>query len=200
MNELTRVLSAMEQGDPQAADRLLPLVYEELRRLATARLRHEKPGQTLQATALVHEAYLRLLGPLPQAPTAEDSQVGQPWNSRGHFFAAAAEAMRRILIDGARRKGAQRRGANRNRCQLLDGDLSIEPAGDELLDLDEALTRLAQTERQAAEIVKLRLFAGMTIDEIAAVQGISPRTVKRHWAYARAWLGRELADYDQPES
>ena len=196
-NEVTRILSDIaERRDPQAADRLLPLVYDELRRLATSKLKHEKPGQTLQATALVHEAYLRLLGPLPPAVQVAGDQTAGHWNSRGHFFAAAAEAMRRILIDMARRKCSQRRGVGRKRQQLLDGDLCIGPNGDELLDLDDALNRLALTDSTAAKIVELRVFAGMTVDEIAEVQGSSPRTVKRQWAYARAWLGRELADYE----
>jgi RNA polymerase sigma factor (TIGR02999 family) len=187
MNDVTRILSAIDQGDPHAAEQLLPLVYDQLRQLAAQRLAQEKTGQTLQATALVHEAYLRLV----------DSDQASQWNSRGHFFAAAAEAMRRILVDQARRKGSQRRGGSRQRRQLLDADRSEAPLHDELLDLDEALARLAATDPQAAEVVKLRVFAGMTVEEIAQVQGTSPRTVKRNWAYARAWLGRELADYDQ---
>ena len=187
MNDVTQILNAIERGDPHAARELLPLVYDELRRLAAQRLAQEKPGQTLQATALVHEAYLRLV----------DVEKAQQWNSRGHFFAAAAEAMRRILIDQARRKGSQRRGGARQRRVLLDEDRIEAPLHDELLDLDEALAKLAATDRQAAELVKLRVFAGMTIEEIAQIQGISPRTVKRNWAYARAWLGRELAAYDE---
>jgi RNA polymerase sigma factor (TIGR02999 family) len=187
MSEVTRILSAIEQGEPHAAEQLLPLVYDELRQLAAAKLAHEHPGQTLQATALVHEAYLRLV----------DTESAQQFNSRGHFFAAAAESMRRILIDQARRKGSQRRGGPRHRRQLLDEDRIEAPLHDELLDLDEALARLAATDRQAAELVKLRVFAGMTVEEIAQIQGASPRTVKRNWAYARAWLGRELAGYDQ---
>ena len=190
MSDVTRILSAIEQGDPTAAEQLLPLVYDELRQLAAQRLAQEKPGQTLQATALVHEAYLRLVGGDAEAH----------WNSRGHFFAAAAEAMRRILIDLARRKRSQRRGAARRPCQLSDDDLQGVPISDELLDLDEALAKLAQADPQAAELVKLRVFAGMTVEEIAQVQGISPRTVKRNWAYARAWLGRALADYAEPDS
>jgi RNA polymerase sigma factor (TIGR02999 family) len=187
MTEVTRILSAIEQGDAHAAEQLLPLVYDELRRLAAQKLAQEKPGQTLQATALVHEAYLRLVG----------GDEAQPWNSRGHFFTAAAEAMRRIMIEQARRKCSQRRGGARPRCQLLDDDLIDDPRNEELLDLDEALNKLGATNPQAAELVKLRVFAGMTNEEIAQVQGISERTVKRNWAYARAWLGRELADYDE---
>jgi RNA polymerase sigma factor (TIGR02999 family) len=187
MSAVTRILSAIEQGDPSAAEQLLPLVYDELRRLAAQKLAHEKPGQTLQATALVHEAYLRLV----------DVDQAQPWNSRGHFFAAAAEAMRRILIEQARQKGSQRRGGARDRYELRDDDLIAAPLNEELLDLDEALTKLAAADPQAAELVKLRVFAGMTVAEIAQVQGTSPRTVKRNWAYARAWLGRELAAGDE---
>jgi RNA polymerase sigma factor (TIGR02999 family) len=187
MSQVTQILAAIDQGDPQAAAQLLPLVYDELRQLAAQRLAQEKPGQTLQPTALVHEAYLRLVEGAP----------AQPWNSRGHFFAAAAEAMRRILIDQARRKGSQRRGGARQRCELRDVDVTALPINEELLDLDDALTRLAATDPQAAELVKLRVFAGMTVEEIAQVQQTSPRTVKRNWAYARAWLGRELAAYQE---
>src|SRR6266568_5295690 len=168
MTEVTRILAAIEQGDPLAAEKLLPVVYDELRKLAAQRLGQEKPGQTLEATALVHEAYLRLLGADAEAH----------WNSRGHFFAAAAEAMRRILIELARRKRSQRRGAGRRRCELSDEDLQAVPISDELLDLDEALGRLAQADPRAAELVKLRVFAGMTVEDIAHVQGLSPRTVK----------------------
>jgi RNA polymerase sigma factor (TIGR02999 family) len=187
MNEVTRILSAIEQGDSHAAAQLLPLIYEELRKLAAQKLTQEKPGQTLQATALVHEAYLRLV----------DNEKTQRWNSRGHFFAAAAEAMRRILIEQARQKRSQRHGGKRHRSTLLDEDLIEAPGNDELLDLDEALAKLAATDPQAAELVKLRVFAGMTIEEIAQLQGISSRTVKRNWSFARAWLGRELAAYDE---
>jgi RNA polymerase sigma factor (TIGR02999 family) len=186
MSEVTRILAALEQGDPSAAGQLLPLVYEELRRLAAEKMAQERPAQTLQATALVHEAYLRLV----------DSKQAQQWNSRGHFFAAAAEAMRRILIEQARRKRSQRRGGARHHCELAEDDVVAMPGGDEIIDLDEALSKLGAADPQAADLVKLRVFAGMTIEEIAAVQGISPRTVKRNWAYARAWLGRELAAYD----
>ena len=190
MSEVTRIMSAIEQGDPHAAEELLPLVYDELRRLAAQRLAAEKPGQTLEATALVHEAYLRLV----------DADAEVRWNSRGHFFAAAAEAMRRILIDLARGKRSQRRGAARPRCELSEGDLLDAPISDGLLDLDEALAKLCVADPQAAQLVKLRVFAGMTVEEIAHMQGISPRTVKRNWAYARAWLGRALADYAEPDS
>ena len=187
MNEVTHILSAIEQGEPQAAEQLLPLVYDELRKLAAQKLAQEAPGQTLEATALVHEAYLRLV----------DVEQVQSWESRGHFFAAAAEAMRRILIDQARHKRSQRQGGVRRRCELSDQDLLEIPVSDELIDLDEALAKLGSTDPQAAELVKLRVFAGMTVEEIAQVQGKSPRTVKRNWAYARAWLGRELAAYDE---
>jgi len=190
MNNVTRILSAIEQGDPQAAEQLLPLVYDELRQLATAKMAHEKLGQTLQATALVHEAYIRLV----------DVEQVQHWDSRGHFFAAAAEAMRRILMESARRKASLRQGGKRRRCELLDSDRVTYPVNDELLDLDEALSKLNTLDAQAAELVKLRVFAGMTIDEVAQHLRISPRTAKRSWAYARAWLGRELAaDQDLSE-
>jgi RNA polymerase sigma factor (TIGR02999 family) len=185
MSDVTHLLSAIEHGEAHAADQLLPLVYDELRRLAAAKLAREMPGQTLDATGLVHEAYVRLV----------DVEQAQQWNSRGHFFAAAAEAMRRILIEQARHKASQRRGGPRQRCELRDDDLLAVPLNEELLDLDEALTKLAAGDPPAAELVKLRVFAGMTVEEIAQVQGASPRTVKRNWAYARAWLGRELAAY-----
>jgi RNA polymerase sigma factor (TIGR02999 family) len=191
MSEDTRILSAIEAGDPCAAEHLLPLVYEELRKLAAQKLAHEMPGQTIQPTALVHEAYIRLV----------DVKKVQHWDSRGHFFAAAAEAMRRILIDTARRKRAQRRGGGRPPRRLLsDDDVAAPPLDDQLLDLDEALARLAAVDPSAAELVRLRVFAGMAIEEVAQLQGISPRTVKRNWAYARAWLGRELAKGDDVPS
>jgi RNA polymerase sigma factor (TIGR02999 family) len=188
MTDVTHILSAIEQGVPSAAEHLLPLVYDELRKLAAQKLAQEKPGQTLQATSLVHEAYLRLV----------DVDKVQHWNSRGHFFAAAAEAMRRILIERARRKCSLRSGGKRHRCELRDDDCLDVPSDEALLDLDEVLAKLAAADPQAADLVKLRVFAGMTVDEIAQLQGISPRTVKRNWAYARAWLGRELsADGDR---
>ena len=188
MSDVTRILSQIESGDPSAAEQLLPLVYDELRKLAAAKLAHEKPGQTLQATALVHDAYLRLVG---------DGEREQSWDNRGHFFAAAAEAMRRILIDQARQKLSDRRGGGWQRCELSDADRVTLPISDELLDLDDALTRLSTVDPQAAELVKLRVFAGLTVEEAAAIQGVSTRTAKRNWAYARAWLGREL---DAPAS
>ena len=172
------------EGDPRAAERLLPLIYDELRALASRKLAHERPGQTLQATALVHEAYIRLV----------DSEKVQHWDSRGHFFAAAAEAMRRILIEKARQKSTQRRGQGRARSELREDDLVASPLGDELLDLDEALTKLAAIDADAAAVAKLRLFAGMSVEEIAEIQRISPRTAKRNWAQARAWLGRAVAE------
>ena len=181
MTEVTRILSAIDQGDPQAASELLPLVYDELRRLATQKLAHEKPGQTLQATALVHEAYIRLVG-------SED----QKWDSRGHFFAAAAEAMRRILIDRARRKQSKRRGGGSQRVELLDRDAFALPFDEQLLDLDEALFKLAAVRPKAAELVKLRVFAGLSTEEAAPAVGISSRTGRRLWVYARAWLRREM--------
>src|SRR5262245_29300891 len=210
MSDVTRILSQIDSGDPSAADQLLPLVYDERRKLAAAKLAYEKPGQTLQATALVHEAYLRLVGNQAPGTRSQEPAGSEPnldpgyrppapasFHSRGHFFAAAAEAMRRILVDAARRKQCQRHGGVLNRRDLLDEDAAALPISDELLDLDEALTRLAAVDSQAAQIVQLRVFAGMTVEEAAAVQGISPRTAKRNWAYARAWLGRELAAYGQ---
>jgi RNA polymerase sigma factor (TIGR02999 family) len=182
MNEVTRILAAIEEGDPHAAEQLLPLVYQELRQLAAQKLAQEKPGQTLQATALVHEAYLRLV----------DKDQAQHWNSRGHFFAAAAEAMRRILVDNARRKKALRRGGQRQR-QLLD---LAEPAAtqpsEDLLALDEALQKLTALEPVKANLIKLRHFAGLTMEQTAEMLGISPATAHRYWAYARAWLYHEI--------
>ena len=178
MSDVTRILSAIEQGDPQAAHQLLPLVYDELRRLAAQKLASEKPGQTLDATALVHEAYLRLLGP----------GADRHWVGRGHFFAAAAAAMRRILIDNARRKASPKHGGGRARLGLE----AVEPAApqpdDDLLALDEALTRLAAADPTAAELVRLRYFAGLSIPQAARVLGLPPRSTDRLWAYARTWL------------
>jgi RNA polymerase sigma factor (TIGR02999 family) len=183
MSDVTRILSAIEQGDPHAAAQLLPLVYEELRTLAAQKLAQEKPGQTLQATALVHEAYLRLVG----EPTA------QPWNSRGHFFAAAAEAMRRILVESARRKGRARHGGGRRRVDLDLAALRAPEPDDDLLALDEALTRLAAADPAAARLVELRYFAGLTMPQAAEALGVPLRTAERNWAYARAWLHRAVA-------
>jgi RNA polymerase sigma factor (TIGR02999 family) len=178
MPDVTGILSQIEQGDPQAAEQLLPLVYNELRKLAAARLAHEKPGQTLQATALVHDAYIRLV----------DVEKAQHWDSRGHFFAAATEAMRRILVDNAHRKKSLKRGGNRKRIDLDDIDPTIQPEGDDLLALDEALNRLAEVEPRTADLVKLRYFAGFTNKQAAELLGISPRKGDSVWAYARVWL------------
>src|SRR5262245_27623949 len=178
MNDVTRILSAIEQGDLSAAEQLLPVVYDELRKLASQRLAQEKPGQTLQATALVHEAYLRLVG----------NEQPQSWKGRGHFFAAAAEAMRRILINRARDKGRLKRGGGRRRVNLDDLSDPIAAPADDLLDLNEALDRSAASYPQAAELVKLRFFAGLTLVEAAQAIGIPPRTGDRQWAFARAWL------------
>jgi RNA polymerase sigma factor (TIGR02999 family) len=182
MSDVTHDLGASEEGDPHAGDRLLPLVYAELRRLAARRLDHEPSGQTLQPTALVHEAYLRLLG--------EGANVH--WNSRGHFFAAAAEAMRRILVENARYKRRLRHGGGRKRLDLDGVDVADDVADERLLDLDEALAKLAAEESEVAEVVKLRYFVGLTIEQSAEVLGISVRTANRHWAYARAWLHGQL--------
>jgi RNA polymerase sigma factor (TIGR02999 family) len=183
MSEVTRILCAVEQGDPQAAERLLPLVYQELRKLAAQRMVKELPGQTLQATALVHEAYLRLV----------DVKKVQSWNSRGHFFAAAAEAMRRILVEQARRKGRLKRGGDQERVNLDEAEIAFEGPADDMIALDDALARLAQKHPEKAELVKLRYFAGLTVNEAAEVLGVSTSTVDRHWTYARAWLFRELS-------
>ena len=180
MTEVTQILTAIEQGDPMAAEQLLPLVYDELRRLAADKLAREVPGQTLDATALVHEAYVRLVGP-------DDSRR---WKDRGHFFAAAAQAMRRILVDNARRKRAQKRGAGLQRQPL---DAVAAPEIDvELVALDEALRKLAESEPIKARLVELRYFAGLTGEQAAKVLDISPATADRHWAYARAWLRNEV--------
>jgi RNA polymerase sigma factor (TIGR02999 family) len=182
MSEVTRILSAIEEGDAHAAEKLLPLVYSELRMLAAQRLAQEKAGQTLQATALVHEAYLRLV----------DVERAQAWNSRGHFFAAAAEAMRRILVERARRKGRIRHGGRLRRADLLDAEVAAPTDDEQILHLDEALGRLAAARPQAAELVKLRFFGGLTLEEVAPILGLSPRTSRRLWAFARAWLRRDM--------
>jgi RNA polymerase sigma factor (TIGR02999 family) len=184
MSDVTRILSAIEQGDPHAAGQLLPLVYDELRKLAVLKLAREKPGQTLDATALVHEAYLRLVG----------KRSDERWDSRGHFFTAAAEAMRRILVENARRKSSRKRGGGRARQELDPSQLAAPEASDDLLALDEALTQLAAFEPHVAELVKLRYFTGLTIKEAAAVLGISSRTADSYWAYAKAWLLARLQD------
>src|SRR5215472_4234245 len=182
MSEVTQILHAIAEGDPDAASQLLPLVYDELRKLAAQKLARETPGQTLQPTALVHEAYLRLVG--------EDEE--QHWDSRGHFFGAAAEAMRRILVESARQKGSLKRGGDRGRVDVVDSLLAAPEPREDLVGLDAALTRLAETDQQAAELVQLRYFAGLSIREIAEILGISPRTADRLWAYARAWLHQEI--------
>ncbi|OYP28266.1 sigma-70 family RNA polymerase sigma factor [Rhodopirellula sp. MGV] len=181
-SEISRILNSLEQGDPAAAGELLPLVYEELRRLATSRMRRESHAQTLQPTALVHEAFLRLIG-----------NENVRWDGKSHFFAAAAEAMRRILIEHARRRNALKRGGDRQQFELneSDGIVTLDNA-DELLDLDAALTKLAVDEPELAKLVELRYFAGLSVEEAAEVMAISPRTVKRHWAYARVWLARAM--------
>ncbi len=182
MSDITRILACVDQGDPNAAEQLLPLVYAELRRLAAEKLAHEKPGQTLQATALVHEAYLRLV----------DQKQVPHWNSRGHFLAAAAEAMRRILIERARHKNSQKAGGQYQRTDMPDIAAPADPAWSDVLALHEALTRLAQKDRRKAELVKLRFFAGLTKEEAARALGISPSTADNDWAYSRAWLRLEM--------
>jgi RNA polymerase sigma factor (TIGR02999 family) len=187
MSDVTRILSAIERGDAKATDELLPLVYEELRILAAQKLSREARGQTLQATALVHEAYLRLVG---------EDHPG--WDSRGHFFAAAAEAMRRILVENARRKGSEKHGGRLRRVDLESCEIAQEGSSDELLALDGALNALAQEDTTTAEVVKLRYFAGLSLDQVAAIVGVSERTVRRYWAYGRAWLLRALTRPDGP--
>jgi len=184
-SDVTRILTAINNGDPSASEALLPLVYEELRKLAAQRMAQEAVGQTLSATALVHEAYLRLVGP-------NENLVGG-WDSRGHFFAAAAEAMRRILIDRARAKGAVKRGGNFRRLRLDQDPMAGDDLSAELLDLDSALMKLAAEDSTKAELVKLRFYAGLTLEEAAQMLDISPATADRHWAYARAWLYNELS-------
>jgi RNA polymerase sigma factor (sigma-70 family) len=208
MSDVTRILAQIDSGDPAAAEQLLPLVYEELRKLAAARLAQEKPGQTLQATALVHEAYLRLVA----VPAVGSHELGissishasanrtpdslpltAGFSSRGHFFAAAAEAMRRILVDRARSRGSVKRGGNYRRLELFDVPTADEVLRvDDLLDLDEALQKLANVDPDAAHLVELRVFAGLSVDESAAILNMSPSTAKRTWNYARAWLRREV--------
>jgi RNA polymerase sigma factor (TIGR02999 family) len=188
MSDVTRILSAIEQGDPHAAEQLLPLVYDELRKLAAGYLADEKPGQTLQPTAVVHEAYVRLVG----------AGADQHWGGRAHFFAAAAEAMRRILLDAARRKGRRKRGGGMARHDLDAIDPAAPENSDDLLALDEALGRLAAADPQAAELVRLRFYAGLPIPEVARLLGISPRTADRMWAYARAWLHQAVVGAPEP--
>jgi RNA polymerase sigma factor (TIGR02999 family) len=183
MSEVTRILCAIEQGDPHAAEELLPLVYDELRRLAAQKLAQEKPGQTLQATALVHEAYLRLV----------DTEKVQHWNSRGHFFAAAAEAMRRILVENARSKQSEKRGGKLRRVDLDQAEAVTAAPAEDLLALHEALEQLSSHEPVAGQLVQLRYFAGLSIEEAAGVLGLSSATAYRHWTFARAWLHARLA-------
>jgi RNA polymerase sigma factor (TIGR02999 family) len=178
MSDVTHILSQIESGDPAAAEQLLPLVYNELRKLAAARLAQEKPGQTLQATALVHDAYLRLV----------DVDQAQQWNSRGHFFAAAAEAMRRILVDQARRKQAHKRGGQGRRVPLAEAEVDLASPADDLLDIDAALTRLAAEDPQAARLIQLRYFAGLSLEDAAELVGISRSAAYEHWSYARVRL------------
>jgi RNA polymerase sigma factor (TIGR02999 family) len=184
MNDVTRILSVIEQGDPRASEQLLPLVYNELRKLAAQRLAQEKPGQTLQATALVHEAYIRLV----------DASKAQEWKSRGHFFGAAAEAMRRILVDNARRKRAEVRGGNRRRVEFADADWISRATPEEIVAIDDSLARLAEDDPEAAEVVKLRLFGGMPVEEAGQCLGMSRATAYRLWRYARARLVAERQD------
>jgi len=197
MDPITQVLNAIEQGDPSAAEQLLPLVYDELRKLAAEKLAQERPGQTLQATALVHEAYLRLVRPVSGG---RDPPQEQHWDGRRHFFAAAAEAMRRILINRARDRGRRKRGGGWRRLRLEHIDLSLAEPPDELLDLNDALDKLALVDPASAELVKLRFFAGLTLDEAAETLGVVRRTADRYWAFARSWLyaalrkGEEAAD------
>jgi RNA polymerase sigma factor (TIGR02999 family) len=190
MSEVTRILSAIEEGDPHAAEQLLPLVYEELRKLAAARLAQEKPGQTLQATALVHDAYLRLIGGAPE----------QSWDSRGHFFAAAAEAMRRILLNRARDKKRLKRGGECHRVDLDQIAVALDTPDEQLLALDEALTQLAVEDPDAARLVDLRFFAGLTLKDAATSLGLALRTAERQWAYARAWLYARLRQDESQHS
>ncbi len=188
MSDVTRILSQIEQGDPQAAAQLLPLVYDELRKLAAAKLAGEKAGQTLQATALVHEAYLRLV----------DQTTAQQWDGRGHFFAAAAEAMRRILIENARRKKRRKHGGELVRVELCDVDILCQVPPDDLLAIDDALLRLAEEDQVKAKLVELRFFVGLSVEDASKILGISTSTAKRYWRYARAWLHREVKGIELP--
>jgi RNA polymerase sigma factor (sigma-70 family) len=202
MTDVTAILSRIDSGDPRAAEQLLPLVYDELRKLATARLAHEKPGQTLQATALVHEAYLRLVGPAGPAGSELQSNVdgsasSRPavgtYNSRGHFFAAAAEAMRRILVERARRRNRVRHGGELQRQDVAEANLVADQRLAEIIKVDAALDELSEQDPRAAELVKLRFFVGMTTIEAAAALGVSTKTIERTWVYAKAWLREALS-------
>jgi len=197
MSEVTRILSAIEQGDPRASDQLLPLVYDELRKLAAQKLAQENPGQTLEATALVHEAYIRLVTP-SSSPSSHESEKDRVhlWNSRGHFFAAAAEAMRRILVENARRKRRSKHGGDHQRLELDADAIAVQTPVDDLLALDEALTRLAERDAQSAQLVKLHCFAGLSVEQAAEVLAISARTAYRDWAFAQAWLYREIGNIE----
>lgn len=188
MKDVTRILNAIEQGEAGAADDLLPLIYEELRLLAARKLSQEKPGQTLEATALVHEAYIRLVG-----------NETQKWDSRGHFFIAASEAMRRILVENARRKQRLRHGGDRRRIALDDANVFVEESPDDLVALDEALTKLSRKDKVKADLVKLRFFAGLTGEQAAMVLGISHNTCDRYWAYARSWLHLEITKAERTD-
>ena len=189
MTDVTRILSKIEHGDPSAAEQLLPLVYDELQKLAVSKMAHEKPGQTLQATALVHEAYVKLV----------DVASAKHWDSRGHFFAAAAEAMRRILVDNAHRKKSLKRGGDRRRVEMSGVNPAIAPPEDDIVALDEALESLSKIEPQTAELVKLRYFAGLTNKQSAELLGISPRKADSLWAYARVWLLERISGNEQGE-
>jgi hypothetical protein len=199
MSDVTRILAAIEGGDPRAAEQLLPLVYEELRLIAAEKLARERPGQTLQPTALVHEAYLRLVAPLTpgvdQASPAEGREgTAVHWNSRGHFIAAAAEAMRRILVDNARRKAAVKHGGKRQRVHFSFAEPITQAEPDAVLDLDEALHLLAAEDAEAAQVAQMRIFAGLSTEETAQARGVSRAQAYRQWAYARAWLQARLGD------
>ena len=200
MSEVTEILQAIDRGDTSTTDELLPIVYAELRRIAASKLSRESPGITLQTTALVHEAYMRLVGRKADEDTAESQTNetqdvrGATWNSKGHFFAAAAESMRRILIDNARRKKRFKHGGDRDRVEFDNVDLAVSDRSVDLIALDEALAKLEAEDEPKARLVKLRYFAGLTIEQCARALDVSEPTVKRHWYYARAWLRREMGD------
>jgi RNA polymerase sigma factor (TIGR02999 family) len=194
MTNVSHLLSAIQQGDPHAASQLLPLVYGELRKLAAQKLAQERPGQTLQATALVHEAYLRLVASSPSGAAATADEKELHWDSRGHFFAAAAEAMRRILIDRAREKGCQKRGGGLKKIDIDDIDLVTKAMPEQLLAIDDALAQLARNDALAGKLVELRYFAGLTVEEAGKALGISTSTAYRSWTYARAWLHGQLLE------